>query len=406
MEWTVPALMYGMTVPFFLAIINLYFYLRFKERFLGFWAISWIILMVRGSLMVWAISSGNDGIIAILDNSGAIGSGLSLILGVYSFLGKKAPRLLTSGTILAFVWLVIAGILDYGLLTLSFPIFSFLSIVHIWAGLDVLKSDAIRHIGKHIAGWALILWGLHKLDYPFLNTSVRFAPFCYFIGGLLFLILSASLLLLYIESIKDSLQKSEERYRSLVCNIPDIVWTADSAGSIVYSSAGVDMTSTTSSAKHAFPESANKFSMVHPDDLGNLRRCWDDFFKNGHPFDAEYRIKDSSDHWIWVHDKALSTYSVNGRKYADGISSEITFRKKAEEEREGLIIQLNEKISQIKTLSGLLPICASCKKIRDDQGYWKQIESYIQEHSDATFSHGVCPECAAKLYPDYYHPKN
>ncbi len=63
---------------------------------------------------------------------------------------------------------------------------------------------------------------------------------------------------------------------------------------------------------------------------------------------------------------------------------------------------LRDALGQVKRLSGFLPICASCKKIRDDQGYWQQIESYISEHSDALFSHGVCPECPEKLYPDLF----
>ena len=54
----------------------------------------------------------------------------------------------------------------------------------------------------------------------------------------------------------------------------------------------------------------------------------------------------------------------------------------------------------MKSLSGLLPICASCKKIRDDMGYWSQVESYIQKHSEATFSHGMCPDCLRKWYPE------
>jgi CheY-like chemotaxis protein len=65
-------------------------------------------------------------------------------------------------------------------------------------------------------------------------------------------------------------------------------------------------------------------------------------------------------------------------------------------------IQLQEALDKVKTLSGLLPICSSCKKIRDDQGYWHQIEYYIREHSEADFSHGLCAECAQKLYPDIY----
>ena len=68
------------------------------------------------------------------------------------------------------------------------------------------------------------------------------------------------------------------------------------------------------------------------------------------------------------------------------------------------LIQTNEALlealAKIKTLSGLLPICASCKKIRDDQGYWTQLEYYISEHSEAEFTHGCCPECMKKLYPE------
>jgi len=77
-------------------------------------------------------------------------------------------------------------------------------------------------------------------------------------------------------------------------------------------------------------------------------------------------------------------------------------RKRIEEEKEKLIKELRDALGKIKTLNGLLPICASCKKIRDDKGYWNQIESYIKEHSEAEFSHGICPDCAEKFYPDYY----
>ena len=63
--------------------------------------------------------------------------------------------------------------------------------------------------------------------------------------------------------------------------------------------------------------------------------------------------------------------------------------------------ELREAMAQIKTLSGIVPICSSCKKIRDDAGYWRQVEIFIGEHSDAQFTHGICPECMAKLYPQY-----
>jgi DNA repair exonuclease SbcCD ATPase subunit len=84
------------------------------------------------------------------------------------------------------------------------------------------------------------------------------------------------------------------------------------------------------------------------------------------------------------------------------LKNEIERRKKIERENDSLILDLKEALDNVKQLSGLLPICASCKKIRDDQGYWKRIETYITEHSEAQFTHGICPECSKKLYPELH----
>jgi hypothetical protein len=80
------------------------------------------------------------------------------------------------------------------------------------------------------------------------------------------------------------------------------------------------------------------------------------------------------------------------------VAWDITERKRSEAEREELIAELKEALGTVKILTGLLPICVACKKIRDDQGYWNQIEAYIRDHSDAEFSHCICPECARALY--------
>jgi DNA-binding response OmpR family regulator len=66
--------------------------------------------------------------------------------------------------------------------------------------------------------------------------------------------------------------------------------------------------------------------------------------------------------------------------------------------------QLQQALDQVKTLSGLLPICANCKKIRDDQGYWQDVAVYIRDHSEVEFTHGICPDCMQTLYPDFYQP--
>jgi hypothetical protein len=84
------------------------------------------------------------------------------------------------------------------------------------------------------------------------------------------------------------------------------------------------------------------------------------------------------------------------------MTQDITERKLAEGERERLIGELREALASVKTLTGLLPICASCKKIRDDQGYWRQVDDYLRAHVDVSISHGLCHDCAVRLYPEMY----
>ncbi len=83
------------------------------------------------------------------------------------------------------------------------------------------------------------------------------------------------------------------------------------------------------------------------------------------------------------------------------ISKDITARINLEKEREELIRELQKALAEIKTLKGIITICCSCKNIRNDSGYWEQIELYIHKHSEIEFTHGICPHCAKKHYPDF-----
>ncbi|MEJ2696301.1 MAG: response regulator [Candidatus Sulfobium sp.] len=94
--------------------------------------------------------------------------------------------------------------------------------------------------------------------------------------------------------------------------------------------------------------------------------------------------------------------TVELKEANEALREEIERRTAIQQEREILIDELQHALAEVKTLSGLLPICAACKKIRDDTGYWRQIEEYISRHSEAEFTHGICPECAKKLYPEYF----
>ncbi len=92
--------------------------------------------------------------------------------------------------------------------------------------------------------------------------------------------------------------------------------------------------------------------------------------------------------------------SLTIKKKHDLLVTEIRKRKQAEKEKEKLIKKLKQALAEVKSLKGIVPICSHCKNIRDDKGYWNKLELYIQKHSEAEFSHGLCPECSDTLYGD------
>jgi PAS domain S-box-containing protein len=130
------------------------------------------------------------------------------------------------------------------------------------------------------------------------------------------------------------------------------------------------------------------------------RRCRGEAVEGS--YETRGRRADGSQFEMEVH---VSTYRLNGDQFSLVILRDITERKRTMQEKELLIAELRDALSKVKTLSGLLPTCAGCRKIRDEDGEWHDMENYITDHSNAGFSHGLCPPCAERLYPDVFGPK-
>ena len=199
---------------------------------------------------------------------------------------------------------------------------------------------------------------------------------------------------------EEALKKSEERYRSLVTNIPDVVWTADAGGGIRYISPNIEKVYGYTPEEIYEEESRIRLGSIHPEDAGQVKKAFRELFEKGSIFDVEYRIRRKDGGWIWVNQRSIATYEENSVLCTDGILLNITDRKQAAEEREKLIHELQKALREIKTLRGILPLCSFCKKIRDDKGYWEKVDVYIHKYSQADISHSICPECAKKHYPD------
>ncbi len=143
--------------------------------------------------------------------------------------------------------------------------------------------------------------------------------------------------------------------------------------------------------------------LIHPDDLPRVEQAAAHHEANRTPiFEVEHRMRARDGSWRWILNwgRIVERDEAGRPIRALGAHLDITRRKEAELDRERLIHRLRKALAEIKTLRGIIPICASCKKVRDDRGDWRQIETYFCDHADAEFSHGICPECLSTLYPE------
>jgi|GEM_PF-583332 len=200
---------------------------------------------------------------------------------------------------------------------------------------------------------------------------------------------------------EEAIRKSEERFRAIFNNAGIGIGLVDMDGRYVQvNNCWADMLGY--SVKELL--GMRHLDVMHPQDREATMRRVDEMHDgaiNSYYVERRFIRKDGTVFWI----NGAATPLPDGRGGIEaiiGLAADITDRKIAEAERELLIVELTDALAQIKTLKGLLPICSSCKKIRDDSGYWNTLEKYIMEHSEAEFTHGICPDCIRKYFPEAY----
>jgi PAS domain S-box-containing protein len=199
------------------------------------------------------------------------------------------------------------------------------------------------------------------------------------------------------EAREEQATGNDARFRALIEYSSDCIMLADVRGNLLYvSNSSVPLTG------YEPDELLHRsvFDLAHRDDLGANRTVFTACMRSaGQSFTLELRLQHKDESYRWVqcvlqnrmHDPAVKALVLNYRDISD--------RRHLEAERDKLVAELSDAAHNAKVLTGLLPICASCKKIRDEQGQWGPVEVYIRERSHAKFTHGICPECKDKLYP-------
>jgi PAS domain S-box-containing protein len=242
------------------------------------------------------------------------------------------------------------------------------------------------------AGW--LLWNpFHTGDY--VKTGSLEAVF-HVVTQMLFVLLTYSLALMVNRRLLIEIRMQEEKFSAAFHSAPyAILLTRLADGKILEVNRGFSRITGYS------PEEVRGRTTV---DLDLWTRVEDrqtvvrELADKGALDEVEMRIRVNSG-GIITGMMSASVIIIHGEKCILSSVSDITERRRSEEERERLLQEREKTLSEVKVLSGLLPICASCKKIRDDSGYWNQIEGYLLTHSQAEFSHGLCPDCMEKIYP-------
>jgi PAS domain S-box-containing protein len=185
---------------------------------------------------------------------------------------------------------------------------------------------------------------------------------------------------------KDELFNSEQKYRLVAEFSNDWEYWEDLDKSFLYISPSCE--AITEYSPDEFYQNKDLLKeIINPDDWEKWKSHHHGMLKNGEIEPVEFRILTKSGEVRWIDHVCRTVYGENGEKRGvRGSNRDITKLKLLKKE--------------VKILKGFLPICASCKKIRDDEGYWNQMEAYIRDHSEAEFSHSICPDCAKKLYPE------
>ena len=209
-------------------------------------------------------------------------------------------------------------------------------------------------------------------------------------------------------SVRQALEKSqhsfdmscaEARYKELFDTVPVGLFRSTPKGEILDANAAFLEMAGLGSLEEL---KTRNFAEIHPEKADFT--VWRDKLERDGAVtcvESRFRGADGKAVWVEIHAKAMRDPETQ-QIYYEGSVEDISERKSVELEREGLILELRQALSKVRSLAGLLPICSSCKKIRDSGGQWNMLESYIETHSQAHFTHSFCPDCAHRLYPEIF----
>ncbi len=298
MPWLTPSIIATMSGTALLSFVYAYLYIKDRKSYLALWAVSWSVYFIRFIFMLWMVLVGNAPVFLIGNQIASLLSGVILLWGAYRFLDKRFPRAWGVASGLGVLWIIVSVSWPFPFLATSLPTFAFLAFVYIWTGMTFIRSNISGGAESAITGWAFIVWGLHKADYPFLRPVTWLAPFGYLLGALLEFIVAFGMLLVYFQKTRNDLRETEIRNQKMIANIADVIAIVDRGGVTRYVSPNIE---------RWFgwrPEDridADSWTSVHPDDLARIQEAFFSLLEKDRSvrtLEYRYNCKDGGYKWI------------------------------------------------------------------------------------------------------------
>ncbi len=332
MSGIVPALAVQLTGTLILVFAYLGLYVQERRRYLAMWLASWVFSVARFAFEMLAALEKGQGVLVALSQMSTLWSGALLLWGTYLFLARKASRLWLVLFVSGSLWVCAAVYFHF-----SFPwalglVFFVSALANILTGLAFLRFKGTTGPAKWITGWAFILWGLHKADYPFLRPSAWAAPYGYIIGAVFGFVSAVGIILLYLGKTKKELQESERRYRSIFENAAEGIYQVDREGHFLRANPALARMWGCESPEQLMEERVNFTGQIYVD-FGDREKIRETLQKDGFIKGVETRIfrKDGEIRWVSLNSRAVKDEN-NEIRFYEGSVEDITDRKRAEEE--------------------------------------------------------------------------
>ena len=240
MTWLAPSIIATLIGTALLAFVFSYLYVQDRKNYMGVWAVSWGIYLLRYIFMLGMVTGKTGSLFLIANQSTSLLSGMLLLWGTYLFIEKPIPRVLPHLCLVGILWIILSVSLKFSFLTMSCPTFFFLALVYAWTGYCFIKSNIVPGFETVFTGWLFIVWGIHKADYPFLRPVEWFAPYGYLIGATLEFTVALGLLMIYFRKAKIDLKTSEIQRKEMISNISDVIAILNKDGIAQYVSPNME----------------------------------------------------------------------------------------------------------------------------------------------------------------------